>query len=174
MSSLDTPKQVQPVPSRPSPVRQASWPRASAEGPCRRYNKGLCSSRSCRYDHCCNSCFKGAHSAIECSKDSKGRSTRSHHHNHSPHGSPIELVVFIYLSPISLLIQPAKCYLLFVFNFKIVNGSNPSPVPFYSSVRASAFFGRGLNNYRSVHVTYDAHCSTSKQHWCICLPYLER
>ncbi len=81
VSSLDPPpRPAHLVPNRPSPVRQASWPysptqpRAGVEEPCRRYNKGLCSARSCRYEHYCNTCFKGAHPAIDCwSKDSKGK-----------------------------------------------------------------------------------------------------
>ena len=81
VSSLDPPpRPAHLVLNRPSPVRQASWPypptqpRAGMEEPCRRYNKGLCSSRSCLYEHYCNACFKGAHPAIDCrSKDSKGR-----------------------------------------------------------------------------------------------------
>ncbi len=45
-------------------------PPSRPEEPCRRYNKGLCSPKSCRYDYHCNNC---AHPAIECKgKPKKG------------------------------------------------------------------------------------------------------
>ena len=63
------------TPTRPHGLTPpATQPRTNAEEPCRRFNKGRCSSRSCRYDHYCNSCFKGAHPATECrNKDTRGR-----------------------------------------------------------------------------------------------------
>ncbi len=47
-------------------------PPSRSEEPCCRYNKGLCSSRSCRYDHYCNNCYRSTHPAIECKKPKKG------------------------------------------------------------------------------------------------------
>ena len=34
--------------------------------PCRRFNRGACLIKSCKYEHWCNHCFRGPHSAVEC------------------------------------------------------------------------------------------------------------
>ena len=80
MAPLQEKKHSPTIPPPPSANRQSAARQASApyppptrpEEPCRRYNKGLCSSKACRYDHSCNSCYRGAHPAIEC----RGRTKR--------------------------------------------------------------------------------------------------
>ena len=34
--------------------------------PCRRFNRGACLIKPCKYEHWCNHCFRGPHSAVEC------------------------------------------------------------------------------------------------------------
>ena len=83
LASLEVPRS-QPSPS-PNPPPRAnltrravnpypSMGRASFDEPCRRFNRGSCSSKTCRYEHTCSACFKGAHPAIECKlKESRTR-----------------------------------------------------------------------------------------------------
>ena len=83
LASLEDPRS-QPSPS-PNPPPRAnltrravnpypSMGRASFDEPCRRFNRGSCSSKTCRYEHTCSACFKGDHPAIECKlKESRTR-----------------------------------------------------------------------------------------------------
>ena len=83
LASLEVPRS-QPFPS-PNPPPRAnlthravnpypSMGRASFDEPCHRFNRGSCSSKTCRYEHTCSACFKGAHPAIECKpKESRTR-----------------------------------------------------------------------------------------------------
>ncbi len=60
-----------PLATRQSSARQATlpYPPSRPEEPCRRYNQGICSSRSCRYDHYCKNCYRGAHPATKCKRE---------------------------------------------------------------------------------------------------------
>ena len=74
----------QPGPSRHTGSRHPSTPYPlpnRPDEPCRRFNKGLhCSAKSCRYEHTCNSCFRGPHPATECRQ--KGKRTEDSTHPH--------------------------------------------------------------------------------------------
>ena len=83
LASLEVPKsQPSPSPNPPPRANLTRWTvnpyppmgRASFEEPCRHFNRGSCSSKTCQYEHTCSACFKGAHQAIECKlKESRTR-----------------------------------------------------------------------------------------------------
>ena len=86
LSSLETTRQwPQPptrspqVPEPRPPSKHGSSPTRKYSEPCRRFNRGGCQSKNCRFDHSCNFCFKGPpHSALECPrKDSAADTSKS-------------------------------------------------------------------------------------------------
>ena len=73
LSSLDSNKALtrpsgpstRPSLRRPN-VSPYITPKAFPGEPCRRFNRGSCSIRPCKFEHTCNVCFKGGHCALDC------------------------------------------------------------------------------------------------------------
>ncbi|MCH9717798.1 MAG: hypothetical protein K0U52_12045 [Gammaproteobacteria bacterium] len=70
--------------TRPQPRRPSYSPYPPRPEPCRRFNRGNCLYKGCKFEHICSLCMKGGHPAAEC------RASKDHrqHQQNEPHCHP--------------------------------------------------------------------------------------
>ena len=70
--------------------RNSGGGKAKISEPCRRYNRGLCTNKFCKYEHRCSYCFKFGHTVLNCRRAAADRERRNSDKDKSFSHSPVK------------------------------------------------------------------------------------